>query len=154
MFSDPQMKLSPTEPESKQQGHSNNWNFCEKEKNYNHKTSACNGYLEQDGERRGKKGEAKRRKQEERIKRERRVEAEIETQGKVWTERKGRVSTVCNPSPEIGNSIIFCHMIMKTKKISITPRSLPRGEPLSVHISKSTRIQKSLVRECTGLHIT
>lgn len=42
MFSDPQMKLSPTEPQSKQLGNSNNWNFCDKENNYNHKTLTHN----------------------------------------------------------------------------------------------------------------
>lgn len=61
MFSDPQMKLSPTEPQSKQLGNSNNWNFCDKENNYNDKTLTHNmivqlayysGCQEQEGEKR------------------------------------------------------------------------------------------------------
>lgn len=85
-------------------------------------------------------------------KRERRVKEETEAQEHVWTERRGKESALSASHQQ--RYEIFCHTTMKTRKISMTLRSSPRGESLSVHISKSTRIQKSLVRECMGLHIT
>lgn len=90
MFSGAQMKLSPTKPQFKQLENSNNWNFCEKENNYNHKTLThnmigqlpnYNGCQEQEGkERRTVKprGESKKKG----TKWERRMKEETEKQEK------------------------------------------------------------------------
>lgn len=63
------------------------------------------------------------RKQEKGTKWKRRVKEEIEAWGKEWTERKGKESALSATSQQRYH--IFCHVIMKTKEISIMLWSQP-----------------------------